>query len=89
MYKVFKVEGGYQIFWCPSAPYHFNDRVPYNDHIYTGGPAAAYRYVKKLNDRLQAERHLQSGDNDDQKVAWQPGAHRYGLDNCKTDVRPR
>ena len=49
MYKVYQVEGGFQIFWCPSAPLHYNDRVPYDDKVYSTR-AAAYRRVKQLND---------------------------------------
>jgi hypothetical protein len=51
MYKVFKVEGGWEIFWCPSAPVHFADRTPYDGKVYTTR-AAAYRRVKQLNDEL-------------------------------------
>ena len=54
MYKVFQVEGGFQIFWCPSAPIHYNDRVPYDDKVYSTR-AAAYRRVKQLNDGLAAK----------------------------------
>jgi hypothetical protein len=51
MYKVFEVEGcGFQIFWCPSAPIHYNDRVPYNDKIYPQRQGA-YRKCKQLNNR--------------------------------------
>jgi hypothetical protein len=49
MYKVFEVEGGWQIFWCPSGPTHYNDKVPYDGKIYSKRPAA-YRRVKQLND---------------------------------------
>lgn len=52
MYKVFKVAGGWEIFWCPSAPIHFNDRVPYDGKVYSTRPAA-YRRVKQLNDELE------------------------------------
>lgn len=56
MYKVFAVAGGYQIFWCPSAPLHFNDCVPYVEHrrnsppngVYASG-TAAYRRRSSLN----------------------------------------
>lgn len=51
MYKVFSVEGGYQIFWCPSAPTHFNDRVSYDGHIYTHRNAA-HRRCKQLEEEL-------------------------------------
>lgn len=52
IYKVFKVEGGYQIFWCPSAPVHYADRTPYDGKVYPQR-AGAYRRVKQLNDELE------------------------------------
>lgn len=52
MYKVYEVTGGYQIFWCPSAPIHFNDRTSYDGRVYKH-KAAAYRRVKQLNDALK------------------------------------
>jgi hypothetical protein len=52
MYKVFAVEGGYEIFWCPSAPIHYNDKIAYDGKVYTTR-AAAYRRVKQLNDALK------------------------------------
>lgn len=55
MYKVFAVEGGFEIFWCPSAPYHFNDKIPYDGKVYAHR-AAAYRRVKQLNDALAASK---------------------------------
>jgi hypothetical protein len=63
MYRVFKVEKdkvpagyeeGYEIFWCPSAPVHYNDRVPYDGKVYTKRPAA-YRRVKQLNDKVKEQ----------------------------------
>lgn len=51
MYKVFAVAGGYQIFWCPSAPVHYSDRVPYDGYVYPAR-SAAYRRAKQLNDGL-------------------------------------
>lgn len=55
MYRVFPVEGGYQIFWCPSAPHHYTDKVAYIDPknvskhgIYTKRQAA-YRRITELN----------------------------------------
>ena len=54
MYKVYEVPGGYQIFWCPSAPTHYNDRIPYDDKVYSK-KQAAYRRNKQLNEQL-AER---------------------------------
>ncbi len=53
MYKVFPVEGGYQIFWCPSAPLHFNDKIPYDGKVYSK-KQAAYRKVKQLREQLEA-----------------------------------
>ncbi len=50
MYKVFAVPGGWQIFWCPSAPTHFNDKIPYDDKVYTKRQAA-YRRCKQLNEQ--------------------------------------
>ncbi len=58
MYKVFKVEGGYEVFWCPSAPVHFADKVPYDGKIYKQA-AAAYRRVKELNDRMKERKQEQ------------------------------
>lgn len=49
MYKVIPVEGGFQIFWYPSAPTHYNDGVPYNDKVYSKRQAA-YRKCKQLED---------------------------------------
>jgi hypothetical protein len=58
MYKVFQVEGGYEIFWCPSAPIHFDGKIPYDGKVYSTR-AAAYRRVKQLNDALKKN---QAGD---------------------------
>jgi len=55
MYKVFAVEGGFEIFWCPSAPIHFNDKISYDGKVYSTR-AAAYRRVKQLNDGLKEDR---------------------------------
>lgn len=49
MYRVFEVETGYEIFWCPSAPVHFADKVPYDGKVYSTR-SAAYRKAKKLTD---------------------------------------
>ncbi len=54
MYKVFEVEGGWKIFWCPSAPTHFNDKIPYDGKVYSKR-SAAYRRVKQLNEQLAAK----------------------------------
>ena len=54
MYKVYEVEEGYQIYWCPSAPIHYNDRIPYDGKVYSKRQAA-YRKAKQLTDRLAAK----------------------------------
>ncbi len=51
MYKVFAVEGGYEIFWCPSAPTHFSDKIPYDSKVYSKRQAA-YRRCKQLNEQI-------------------------------------
>lgn len=56
-FKVYKVEDGYQIFWCPSAPMHYQDRIPHDGRIYTK-KQAAYRRAKQLTMEL-AERRKQ------------------------------
>jgi len=53
MYKVFGVVGGYEIFWCPSAPTHFSDKIPYDSKVYSKRQAA-YRRCKQLNEQLTA-----------------------------------
>lgn len=51
MYKVFPVEGGYQIFWCPSE----HERQPLNRvKVYTHANAA-YRRCKQLNQKANKE----------------------------------
>ena len=55
MYKVFEVEGGWEIFWCPSAPTHYNDKIPYDGKVYAQRPAA-YRRIKQLKDRGNKEK---------------------------------
>ena len=61
MYEVFPVEGGYQIFWCPSAPIHFADKVPYIDskNVSKNGVykqrQAAYRRKAELNKKLREQ----------------------------------
>jgi hypothetical protein len=59
MYKVFAVEGGHKIFWCPSAPTHYADKVAYDDKVYTTR-AAAYRRVKQLNDAIKESKVAQA-----------------------------
>jgi len=53
MYKVFKVQGGWQIFYCPSVPLHYSDKVPYSEKVYPQ-PQGAHRRCAQLNDRAQA-----------------------------------
>jgi len=53
-YKVYKVGDRWEIFWCPSAPTHYNDRIPYDGKLYTKRPAA-YRRVKQLSNALEAK----------------------------------
>jgi hypothetical protein len=50
MYKVFRVAEGYQIFWCPSAPLHYDGRVSYDGRIYPKRQAA-YRRCQQLSQR--------------------------------------
>ena len=51
MFKVFEVEGGFQIFWCPSAPMHYADKIPHDDKVYKHRQAA-YRRRKQLEEEL-------------------------------------
>jgi hypothetical protein len=59
MHKVYKVEGGYQIFWCPSAPMHYNDRVPYDGKVYSK-KQAAYRRLKQLQEQLAEKKKTEA-----------------------------
>ena len=68
MYKVFQVEGGYEIFWCPSAPIHYNDKVSYDGKVYSTRPAA-YRRVKQLNDALKEKQVGEQRKEDNQPAA--------------------
>lgn len=60
MFKVFKVkimedgklEDRYQIFWCPSAPMHYQDRIPHDEKVYKQRQAA-YRRKKQLQEALE------------------------------------
>lgn len=52
MFKVFPVEGGYQIFWCPSAPMHYADKIPHDDKVYSK-KQSAYRRKKQLQETLE------------------------------------
>jgi hypothetical protein len=47
-YKVYKTGEEYEIFYCPYAPLHYNDRVPYDGKLYSKRQAA-YRRCKQLN----------------------------------------
>ncbi len=65
MYKVFEIKGGtkegkdgYEVFWCPSAPVHYNDRVPYNGRIYPQ-KQGAYRKCKQLNDETKPHKAVE------------------------------
>jgi hypothetical protein len=59
MFRVFEVprevegkpEKGYQIFWCPSAPMHYADKIPHDNKVYSK-KQAAYRRRKQLQDAL-------------------------------------
>ena len=58
-YKVFEVdtEKGkeFQIFWCPSAPIHYADRIVYSPKTYPQRQGA-YRKCKQLNNDLAEEK---------------------------------
>jgi hypothetical protein len=53
MYEVFKVEGGWQVFWCPSAPTHYSDKVPYDGHIYPQRQGAYRRKATLMQQKRQ------------------------------------
>jgi hypothetical protein len=53
MYRVYRVKGGFQIFYCPSAPRHYNDKVPYDGKVYTK-QQAAYRKIAHIRKALAA-----------------------------------
>jgi hypothetical protein len=52
MFKVFPVEKGFQIFWCPSAPMHYADKIPHDERVYKYRQAA-YRRKKQLQEALE------------------------------------
>jgi len=54
-FRVYPVERGYQIFWCPSAPMHYADRIPHDDKVYSKRQAA-YRRAKQLTEKLEQTR---------------------------------
>lgn len=60
-YKVYEVEGKFEIFYCPHAPLHYNDRVPYDGKLYSKRQAA-YRRCKQLNEQAAQtqDQHAQS-----------------------------
>ncbi len=64
MYKVFPVENGFEIFWCPSAPVHYADKVPYKGKVYSKRQAA-YRRVKQLNADRQEQKSEEKGEEDE------------------------
>lgn len=62
MFRVFEVprssgegksEKGYQIFWCPSAPLHYADKIPHDEKVYAH-KQAAYRRKKQLEELAKA-----------------------------------
>ena len=57
MYRVYKVGDKFEIYWCPSAPVHYNDRIPYDGKLYSK-KQAAYRRAKQLNEKLEATRTM-------------------------------
>ena len=58
-FRVYKVEGGYQIFWCPSAPMHYADRIAHDEKVYSK-KQAAYRRSKQLTEELAARQAKQA-----------------------------
>lgn len=50
MYKAFPVEGGYEVFWCPSAPQHYADKIPYDGRI--RNKSAAHMQARRLNGKI-------------------------------------
>lgn len=61
MYKVFPVEGGFEVFWCPSGPIHFNDKVPYDGKVYST-KQAAYRRLTKLKSDLEKSKEKEASN---------------------------
>ena len=51
-----KIAEGYQIFWCPSAPMHYQDRVPHDGTVYKQ-KQAAYRKMSKLRKELKEKQN--------------------------------
>lgn len=52
MYKVFPVEGGYEIFWCASE----HEKQPLNNPRIYSKRQAAYRRARQLNNALEAKK---------------------------------
>jgi hypothetical protein len=64
MYRVFKVEGGYEIFWCPSE----HEKIALNKKKVYSTHQAAYRRAKQLNNEMPQNQAGESGQ-DAKKVA--------------------
>lgn len=63
-FRVFHVEDGYEVYWCPSAPLHYEDKIPANSgKVYTKKQAAYAskdRLKKKLEERLRSAKPEES-----------------------------
>lgn len=84
MYKVFSVAGGHQIFWCPSAPTHYSDKVYYSEKVYPA-PNNAHRQCKRLNLTRAFDAFLKSNDFkksiiDSTKFSWQTGDGHFNVE---------
>lgn len=51
-YKVEQVEGGWEVFWFPQAPTHYQEKIPVDGKVYTA-KQAAYARKKKLEGKLK------------------------------------
>jgi hypothetical protein len=76
MYRVFSVPEGYQVFWCPSAPVHYNDREVYidpknvrNNGVYTKRQAAYHR-ASELNKQLRDTKKTEDVASELQGIAY-------------------
>jgi hypothetical protein len=56
MYRVFPVEDGYEIFWCPSE----HEKIALNRKKVYSTDSAAYRRVKQLNDALKEKQEREA-----------------------------
>lgn len=65
-YKVFKVDGGYEVYWCPSAPMHYADKISVDGRVYPQ-KQAAYRRRDALKKKLEAR--LESAKKQEPAVA--------------------